>query len=99
MAFKQECNKRSYAIERNLISPQNLVFPSRDWIFDFKTRWNHKIRERNAEILSKKRAQSLTKSVEDSFFEKLEKKLNELQIKDKRTQIFNADETGLGTKK
>ena len=34
---------KSYAIKRNLTSPQNSVFPSRDWIFNFKTRWNHKI--------------------------------------------------------
>ena len=47
--------------------------------------------------MTRSRAKGLTQEIKDGFYNGFEKKLVELNIKDKRSRIFNLDEVGLST--
>lgn len=71
--------------------------PGEDWIIGFEKRWKGKLSKRKPELLTKARAEGLTESVVNAFFQMYENVLVKNDLLDKPHRIFNLDEAGLGT--
>jgi hypothetical protein len=74
------------------------VTPKRKWLQQFVTRHRMKIKRKKQEKLEKIRAEKFTEETRQGWFALLKSTLQKLNLMDKPSQIFNADETGFGDK-
>lgn len=73
------------------------IKPGKDWSQAFERRWAAQLGKRKPELLTKARAQGLSREVVDLFFEQYQAILTENGLEDAPERIFNLDETGLNT--
>ena len=85
----QFCEKEGICHRFNV----NTKMAGQDWAVAFCKR--NSISTRQSQGLSMARKSGLTRKAVGKYFTALEKELNDLQIRNKPHQIFNADETGL----
>ena len=69
--------------------------PKKDWYYGFVKRWSHQLKIMKSCRLEKSRA-GLKKEVVDGWFTKLYSVLKKLNLLNKPSNIFNADEAGFG---
>lgn len=84
-----------YVNSMNLNSRFQSGAPTKEWYYGFVKRWSDKLQLMKSIRLEKSRA-GLTKQVVDGWFNKLYSVLKKLNLLDKPSNIFNADESGFG---
>ena len=65
------------------------------WLYGFRQRWDDRIRPIKPSALDANRAKSTTPVVLSSYFQNLEKVIQDNDLKDKPHLIYNIDETGI----
>ncbi|CAM4822785.1 unnamed protein product [Rotaria magnacalcarata] len=69
--------------------------PTKEWYYGFIKRWSHRLKTMKSIRLEKLRA-GVTKEVVNGWFLKLHSVLKKLDLLDKPSNIFNADESDFG---
>lgn len=88
-----------YAVEYvNLLGLQSRFqsgSPTKEWYYGFIKRWSHRLQIMKSCRLEKSRA-NVSREIVDGWFNKLYAVLKKLNILNKPSNIFNADESGFG---
>ena len=71
--------------------------PGKAWMISFLKRHEREIKSRKPELLTKQRAEGLTKETVEKFFDLYEKVLRENNLMNSPERIYNLDETALNT--